>query len=204
MYVKLEWKRAQYDRAGTRAYTTCVRKRRTSVEIVSSMSLSADTVQRMMDVNAVWVIDSSGGIHMSLQVHRNMEFPELPRFGLRLFLDQRYCRVSYCGMGPYESYADKHRASGYGLYHADVEELHEDYIRPQENGSHMDCDYVLLSDEEAGLAAVSEQVFPLTHLSIRRRSWRKRHTITNWNLPAVRFCAWTMPRTASGPTAAGR
>ena len=159
MYVKLEWKRAQYDRAGTRAYTTCVRKRRTSVEIVSSMSLSADTVQRMMDVNAVWVIDSSGGIHMSLQVHRNMEFPELPRFGLRLFLDQRYCRVSYCGMGPYESYADKHRASGYGLYHADVEELHEDYIRPQENGSHMDCDYVLLSDEEAGLAAVSEQVF---------------------------------------------
>ena len=96
---------------------------------------------------------------MSLQVHRNMEFPELPRFGLRLFLDQRFCRVSYCGMGPYESYADKHRASGYGLYHADVEELHEDYIRPQENGSHMDCDYVLLSDEEAGLAAVSEQVF---------------------------------------------
>ena len=159
MYVKLEWKRAGYDRAGTRAYTTHVRQARTSVEIVSRMSLSADTVQRMMDVEAVWSVDRFGGIRADLQVRRNMEFPDLPRFGLRLFLNETFRQVSYCGMGPYESYADKHRASGYGLYHADVEDLHEDYVRPQENGSHMGCDYVVLSDERDGLAAAAEQSF---------------------------------------------
>ena len=62
-------------------------------------------------------------------------------------------------MGPYESYADKHQASCYGRYRTDVAGLHEDYIRPQENGSHMGCDYVQLSDENSGLAAVSEQTF---------------------------------------------
>ena len=88
-----------------------------------------------------------------------MEFPELPRFGLRLFLDEKLQQVSYCGMGPGESYVDKHRASCYGLYHREVAALHEDYTRPQENGSRLGCDYVLLSDENAALAAVSEQSF---------------------------------------------
>lgn len=159
MYVKQEWKRAQYDRAYARAYTTRVRRVGASVEIVSSMSLSAATVQRMMDVEAVWVVDGMGGIHMILHVQRNAEFPELPRFGLRLFLDERLRQVTYCGMGPYESYADKHQASCYGRYRTDVAGLHEDYIRPQENGSHMGCDYVQLSDGNSGLAAVSEQTF---------------------------------------------
>ncbi len=159
MYVKLEWKRAGYDRAYARAYTTSVRRTRTSVEIVSSLSLSADTVQRMMDVEAVWAVDRFGGIRADLQVKRNMEFPELPRFGLRLFLDEKLQQVSYCGMGPGESYVDKHRASCYGLYHREVAALHEDYTRPQENGSRLGCDYVLLSDENAALAAVSEQSF---------------------------------------------
>lgn len=27
-----------------------------------------------------------------------------------------------------------------------VEELHEDYLKPQENGSHCDCNYVILQD----------------------------------------------------------
>ena len=88
-----------------------------------------------------------------------MEFPELPRFGLRLFLDQRLDQVTYYGMGPVESYPDKHRASWHGLFHAGAAALHEDYIRPQENGSHADCDYVLLSDGRFCLAAASEQRF---------------------------------------------
>ena len=63
--------------------------------------------------------------------------------------------VSYCGMGPQESYPDKHRASSYGLYHNAVKELHEDYLRPQENGSHWNCDYITVSGSRASLTAVS-------------------------------------------------
>lgn len=62
-------------------------------------------------------------------------------------------------MGPYESYADKHQASTHGLYHAKIEELHEDYIRPQENGSHIDCDYMLVENGQYGMAAASGQPF---------------------------------------------
>ena len=48
-------------------------------------------------------------------------------------------------MGPQESYVDKCRASSHGIYRSSVDEMHEDYIRPQENGSHADCDYVKLT-----------------------------------------------------------
>lgn len=159
MYIRQEWKRAWYDQAYTRAYETKVCRKEFSVEITSRMSLAAASVQRMMDVEATWVVDGNGGLQVNLQVRRNMEFPELPRFGLRLFLDQRLDQVTYYGMGPVESYPDKHRASWHGLFHAGAAALHEDYIRPQENGSHADCDYVLLSDGRFCLAAASEQRF---------------------------------------------
>ena len=42
---------------------------------------------------------------------------------------------------------------------AKVAELHEDYIRPQENGSHFDCDYVQAEGARYGLTAVSDDTF---------------------------------------------
>ncbi len=159
MYLKQEWKRARYDRTYARAYRTKVRQTMSYIEISSVMSISAPTVQRIMDMETVWRIDENGGLSFTAAVKRNAEFPMLPRFGIRLFLNSGLESVSYYGMGPFESYTDKHRASSHGLYHAKVADLHEDYIRPQENGSHTDCDYVVLSGDKAGLAAVSEQAF---------------------------------------------
>ncbi len=159
MYIKAEWKRAFYHRAYTRTYHTSVSQNKSGVTIQAKMSVLADTVQRIMTIDAIWMIENHGGIHVSMTVEKNKEFPELPRFGLRLFLNRKLEQISYYGMGPNESYRDKHRASSHGLYHAKVEELHEDYIRPQENGSHYDCDYVVLADHQFGLAAVSKQTF---------------------------------------------
>lgn len=71
----------------------------------------------------------------------------LPRFGVRMFVNEKFRNVTYYGMGPYESYIDKHRASVHGTFSADIDKLYVDYIRPQENGSHCDCDYVSLKND---------------------------------------------------------
>ena len=75
---------------------------------------------------------------MELQAKRAPGVPMLPRFGLRLFLPKEMDQVSYYGLGPVESYIDKRRASWHDLFETSVEQLHEDYLRPQENGSHYD------------------------------------------------------------------
>ena len=159
MYIKEEWKRAQYDRAYVRAYNSESRQTGSGAEIRSRMSMGAATVQPMMWIESVWQVGAEGGLEAAFSIKRNMEFPELPRFGIRMFLPRELNQVSYYGMGPYESYRDKHQASVHGLYQAPVWKLHEDYLRPQENGSHMDCDYVILSGGSYSLAAVSGKPF---------------------------------------------
>ena len=49
--------------------------------------------------------------------------------------------VTYFGYGPHESYCDKHRASYMDVFRTTVGEMHEDYIRPRENGSRFHCHY---------------------------------------------------------------
>ena len=159
MYIKKEWQRARYDYAYTRAYQTMVYQTEEHVIIKSTASMLADSVQRMMDLQMTWRIDNNGEICINILVKRNLEFPVLPRFGIRLFLKKDFDQITYYGMGPWESYIDKHRATSHGRYHTKVMDLHEPYLRPQENGSHMDCDYVLVSDGRFVCAAVSEHTF---------------------------------------------
>lgn len=54
---------------------------------------------------------------------------------------------------------DKHQASYHGVFHSTPAEQQEDYIRPQENGSHYDCDYASLASDRAVLTAVGEKTF---------------------------------------------
>ena len=159
MYIKSEWKKAHYDKAYTRAYTTEVVQGKHGVKITSHASVVAETVQKILDVTITWKIESAGKIDADIAVTKDDEFPDLPRFGVRMFLDKKLSAARYFGMGPQESYCDKHQAASHGLYQANVDDLHEDYIRPQENGSHYDCEYVELNNSRYGIVASAEKAF---------------------------------------------
>ena len=159
MYIKSEWKKAHYDKAYTRAYTTEVVQGKHGVKITSHASVVAETVQKILDVTITWKIEAAGKIDADIAVTKDDEFPDLPRFGVRMFLDKKLSAVRYFGMGPQESYCDKHQAASHGLYRADVGDLHEDYIRPQENGSHYDCEYVELNNSRYGIVVSAEKAF---------------------------------------------
>lgn len=157
--IKHRWFDAHYHRSMPRAYATDYRAAEGQVEIHSVMALVSLSIQRCMDIDAVWTVSSTGEITVKLAVKRDKKFPELPRFGLRLFLPKEMDKVTFYGMGPEESYRDKCRASRHGLFVNQVEELHEDYIRPQENGSHNDCDYVMVESDLCRITAVGENTF---------------------------------------------
>ena len=159
MYIKSEWKKAHYDKAYTRAYTTEVVQGKHGVKITSHASVVAETVQKILDVTIAWKIEAAGKIDADIAVTKDDEFPDLPRFGVRMFLDKKLSAVRYFGMGPQESYCDKHQAASHGLYQANVDDLHEDYIRPQENGSHYDCEYVELNNSRYGIVVSAENAF---------------------------------------------
>ncbi|MGL5435552.1 MAG: glycoside hydrolase family 2 TIM barrel-domain containing protein [Lachnospiraceae bacterium] len=157
--IRKEWERAGYDRSKVRTYRTEVKEDGSSVVITSSLSLSAIHIQRILNIESTWTIHTDGTIAVSLDVKKNSEFPFLPRFGIRLFLDEAMNQVEYCGMGPMESYADKHQASWHGVFQNDIRHMHVPYIKPQEYGSHWDCEYMSISGQQMTMLVQSHTPF---------------------------------------------
>lgn len=94
-----------------------------------------------------------------LEAKKNSAFPRLPRFGIRMMLPEDMQQVEYYGLGPVESYKDKCRAAYHGRFEETVDSLFEDYIRPQENGSHYDVSYVELARDGLKLSVAGEKPF---------------------------------------------
>lgn len=159
MYIKNEWKKAHYDEAYARAYAVACVQDKSGAKLTVNACVVAATVQKILDVKLIWLVDGSGRIHAEIQAKKDDEFPALPRFGVRLFLDKKLDELSFFGMGPQESYSDKHRGSYHGFFRSSVADMHEDYIKPQENGSHFDCDFVELSGGQWGVSVVSKNAF---------------------------------------------
>lgn len=146
-YVRTEWQACGYDRMVGRAYDCTVEPKDGGVTVAVRASLSAMSRQRFADITTCWQVDGTGNITCRMQVEKNPNTPYWPRFGLRMFLPVAAQQVDYIGRGPYESYSDKRWASYFGRFHAAVRELHEDYLFPQENGSHCDCEWLSLSGD---------------------------------------------------------
>lgn len=157
--IKQEWIDAGYDRSKARAYDTHWEMNGEGIRIYSTVSVAAVAIQKVLDIEAVWKIYRTGEISVKMHVKKDREFPQLPRFGIRLLLRGEYENLKFYGLGPHESYRDKCRSCSHGLYDTTVEEQHEDYICPQENGSHTDCDYLMLEKENQTVTAVSSRPF---------------------------------------------
>lgn len=157
--LKLDWLAARYDHCMTNAYRTEYQVTDSDVTLRAKVGIAPISLQKFLDLDVCWTISNSGAVTLALHAERNTVFPELPRFGLRLFLPKEMARVSYFGMGPMESYCDKHHAASHDYFSSTIWQQHEDYIRPQENGSHYDCDYVQLDGAGIKLTAVGAKPF---------------------------------------------
>lgn len=84
----------------------------------------------------------------------------LPRIGVSMHLDKSMEHVRYFGMGPGENYEDSKEAAQMGLYANTVDGLFTNYVIPQENGNHMGCKWVsMTNDRGMGLLASTEGDF---------------------------------------------
>ncbi len=154
--IRAEWERFGFDRCISYGYETAVEAVESGIRITTSFALVAAYLQPIVKGEIRWTVGNNGKLSADIHVSQPENAPSLPRFGLRLFLPQRMNRFEYFGYGPYESYIDKHRASVKGLYQSNVKAQHEDYIKPQENGSHFDCDYARVWDCEHSLTVTGQ------------------------------------------------
>lgn len=66
------------------------------------------------------------------------------RFGMQLPMPVGFEKLAYYGRGPIESYCDRKDAQFVGVYENNVSDEFYPYIRPQENGNHVDLRWMTL------------------------------------------------------------
>jgi len=188
--LKEEWYKAGYDRTVVRVYDVAVEKEGTQVVILSELSMTPVYLQRTLTIKAEYSVFGDGTVKVKLDCEKSEHLPMLPRFGLRMFLPKVVCKAEYLGYGPYESYIDKRRASRWSRFTTTTVDNHEDYIRPQENGSHWGCSEVAVTNSKGfGFTALSEKPFsfnisPFTQEELAE----KKHNYELEESPYTIFC----------------
>ena len=139
------------------------------------------------DVESNYYINYSVSGKGEIRIETYMEpvgknFPNLPRFGMSMTLNEEYDQLSWFGRGPHENYQDRNSSAIVGYYQSDVSDQYFPYITPQENGNKTDTRWFSLLDENGeGLMFVGDQLlgFSALHYSMDElnRSYREeKHT----------------------------
>ncbi len=115
--------------------------------------------QKFFEGNVEWKIGNDGSLGWYVEGGIDQTFPFLPRFGLRFVWTEAGIRYPIMAMVQ-ESYCDKHRGSRLDVFTQTVEEMHEDYLKPQENGNHFGTRWVHLEQmPDVGFTSRGAQPF---------------------------------------------
>ena len=101
--------------------------------------------------------DGSVELDLSMKGFRYSSFaPEfIPRIGVELSVPGKFSTVSWYGLGPEENYPDVQEHTRIGIYKKQIEEMHENYVMPQENGHREGTQWITLGNSEGSLQIVS-------------------------------------------------
>ena len=163
-FVREETVAQRYDCLAPRAYETAHETVGNTVKLHTVWSLSGVSRQPLLRGVTEWTVYPDGAIDMTMAVDKHIHTPFLPRFGITLNLPKTADRVRYCGRGPTENYVDKRHATWFGVFESTVAEQHEDYLFPQENGNHTECEWLSIGGlgVEATARPFSFSVSPYT------------------------------------------
>lgn len=141
-----DWYRAHLHDYTTKGYDINVAQTAEGLKIMLRQSFGFSMYQPFAYMDVVYTILPSGTLSIDCNLEATNKLTFLPRFGIRMFVPKSFNKVDYFGYGPYESYADKHQASYMGNFSSLISDMHEDYIRPQENSSHYGCRHMCFTD----------------------------------------------------------
>ncbi|MFU1795218.1 glycoside hydrolase family 2 TIM barrel-domain containing protein [Paenibacillus azoreducens] len=117
------------------------------VTIKVSYSLGGYSIRNILHGTAVWTFLGDGSITLKTDVEVKEAIDFLPRFGLQLTMPKGNEATSYYGLGPHESYVDKKLSVKRDVYRLSVDQMHKDYIMPQENGSRYNTEWAVVGNQ---------------------------------------------------------
>lgn len=173
--MKGDWYSAHLNDYIVKVYETNIAEEDNCAVIRVKQSFGWSIQQPFARMTAEYRIGGNGALDISCSAETSNKVEFLPRFGLRLFMPKRFSGIEYYGCGPYESYIDKHLASYAGNFGADIADMHEDYIRPQENGSHWGCTRMTVLGDKTALSFTNPDGFSFSASEYTQEELANKH-----------------------------
>ncbi|MGN0636988.1 MAG: glycoside hydrolase family 2 TIM barrel-domain containing protein [Huintestinicola sp.] len=156
--MKGDWYRAHLNDHTVKNYGAAAAAFPDRAEITLKQSFGWSIHQPFAYMDVKYII-SADGLDIQCKAEFSNKVTFLPRFGIRLFMPKAFDSVEYFGFGPHESYIDKHQSCYMGNFTAKICDMHEDYIRPQENGSHFGCKHMTVTDGKVNVRFTAAEDF---------------------------------------------
>lgn len=173
--MKGDWYRAHLNDYTVKNYGVTAKETEVGAEISLRQSFGWSIHQPFAYMDVKYTV-SADGLDIECKAEFSNKVTFLPRFGIRLFMPKTFDRAEYFGFGPYESYIDKHQADYMGNFSAKISDMQEDYIRPQENGSHCGCKHMTVTDGETRVRFTASEDFSFNALEYTQEELaEKRH-----------------------------
>ncbi len=137
--------------------------------------------QPLFDCSLEYIVGANGVLELkaTLKQSENCEeaLYDIPRFGIYFAMPKAFFNVEYFGRGEAENLCDLNAHAPLGLYKAAVKDMHEDYIKPQDNGNHSDTSYLKITDKDgSGFAVYSDKGFTFNvHDYSQKLLWGAKH-----------------------------
>ena len=104
-------------------------------------------------------------VREEMQTTSGAEVSEMFRFGMQMPMPEQFEQLRYYGRGPVETYCDRKDSEFVGLYAGTVTDQFYPYIRPQENGNHVDLRWLELTTVAGrGVRILSDDLFSASAL----------------------------------------
>ncbi|MCF0241073.1 MAG: hypothetical protein HUK25_00455, partial [Treponema sp.] len=178
--VKNNWYKFHLQEQITKVYKIEFYEENGKVIIKTDISLGWLIYKNTFMLSSVYIVSQDGTIEISNKVNVIDKREYLPRFGYRFFLNKSFRELSFYGYGPHESYLDKHRSTYKGIFNSKISDMHEPYVKPQENGSHFGTDWVSISNGKIKISVFSNREFSFNASEFTQEELTKKNH--NWEL----------------------
>ena len=106
-----------------------------------------------------YLVDGDGRVEVTMTVRPGEGLPDMPELGLMLEVPAALHRLEWYGDGPHEAYADRRGSVRLGRWQAEVTEMLEPYLTPQESGNRTGVRWASVTDDRGwGLRVSSDAV----------------------------------------------
>ena len=149
VHVAQEWVFDGLDRTTARKDQWQISNNEDEITVSLGGKLSAAGSKPHSRYDLIYHFLPTGQLQIDLKYEPINLFTRLPRLGFMTKLIPAFNRVKWFGRGPHESYADRKDSAFFGLYSANIAELHHDYIRPQENSNRSDVRWLEIAGNDS-------------------------------------------------------